>query len=215
MRASANEIIGSLVYRTSVALSKDKSFINEIKKYHFWNALIHDGKLHLWHFPGTQQEISHVFKQLSGGKHGSKLKFPGILNFQGVEVIHAMKQGIDLYRYNLAIIAPVLSSWTTQQREAQVYRLVLKRIEEEFIKQVQRFELFQKPMGEFPYMSVYIPTTGKALNSVMKMNYGDFMDAVEMPNFTVQVISSICAPMGDKIIEESKKVTDEIKNIIQ
>lgn len=216
MRASSNDIMGSLIYRTSQALNKNKGFIADIKKYRFWPALVNNEKLHLWHFPGTQQEISQVFQSLGEDSiNGSILKFPAIMSFQGVYEEHEYNPGITIKRYNLAIVAPVLSGWTTQEREAQVYKLVLRPIEDELIRQIESCEYFQTPVGRFPYVSAYIPTTGKALNSIMKIQYGDFIDAVEFPNFSLRSMNSICEAMSNKIIEESKKVTDEIKNLIK
>lgn len=216
MTASSNEIMGSLVYRTTQALNKNRKFINDIKKYRFWSSLVNDDNLHLWHFPGTQQEISQVFQSLGNDSIiGSKLKFPAILSFQGIYEEHEFTQGITLKRYNLAIVSPVLSEWTTQEREAQVYKLVLRPIEDELIRQIESCEYLQTPVGSFPYVSSYIPTTGKALNSIMKVQYGDFIDAIEFPNFSLKAINDICTAMSNRVIEESKKVTDEIKNIIK
>lgn len=216
MIASSNEIMGSLIYRTSQALNKNRKFLNDIKGYRYWQSIVNDGKFHLWHFPGTMQEISQAFKSLSKDSiNGSKLKYPAILSYQGVYEEHNFIQGITLKRYNLAIVAPVLSEWTTQKREEQVYKLVLRPIEEELIRQIEVCEYLQTPVGKFPYVSAYIPTTGNALNSVMKMQYGDFIDAIEFPNFTLKAMSEICTTTSNKIVEESEKVTDEIKNLIK
>jgi hypothetical protein len=168
--------------------------------------------LHLWHYPGTSVEISHRFQYLSTTypKVGEKLKFPAILNFQSVVCEHA--SGFTTMRFNLAIVTLVKSEWTTQQREKWAYKLVLKPIEDEFIRQITQFRYFQNPMGRYPYTSVYVPTTGRALNSVMKTQYGDFLDAIELPNLTIKVLES-CNTKSNEIIEESKKVTGEIKNI--
>ena len=210
---TANEIIGSLVYRTNNALNGNQKFLDAIKKYYFHDAVVSDDKLHLWHFPGTAQEISHVFQALSkDALIGSQLKFPAMLNFQGV--IQEHKPDMVWMRFNLAIVSPVLSEWTTQQREEQVYRLVLKPIEDEFIRQVGRFKLFLIPLGDIQYTSVYIPTTGRALNSIMKVQYGDFLDVIELPNFVIKVLP-ICDAMSEVLIYESKKVTDEIKNLVK
>lgn len=215
MTASSNEIMGSLVYKTSQALNKNQKFMDAIKKYRYWAAIVNDDKFHLWHFPGTQQEISQSFQILSKDSiNGIKLKYPAILSFQGIYEEHEFTPGIILKRYNLAIVAPVLSEWTTQEREEQVYKLVLRPIEEELIRQIESCKYFHTPVGRFPYVSVYIPTTGKNLSSVMKVQYGDFIDAIELPNFTLKSISSICTNMSNKIIDESKKVTEDIKNLI-
>jgi hypothetical protein len=209
---TANEIIGSLVYRTNKALNGNQKFLDAIKEYHYYPTVANDNGLHLWHFPGTNQEISQVFQLLSKDAiRGGKLKFPGLLNFQSVIQEHGREATV--MRYNLAIVAPVWSEWTTQQREEQVYKLVLKPIEDEFINQVERFPHFQTPMGKFPYTSLYVPTTGRALNSIMKIQYGDFLDAVELPNLSIKV-SETCSSMSRIIVEESKKVTDEIKNLL-
>jgi len=210
-----NEIIGSLVYRTNNALNSNQKFLDAAKKYYYHPSIMNDDRLHLWHFPGTNQEISHVFQALSKDSlMGSKLKFPAILNFQSVIQEHEVLPGVTMMRFNLAIIAPVLSEWTTQQREEQAYKLVLKPIEDEFIRQIDMFRHFQKPVGRFPYISVYVPTTGSSLNSIMKMQYGDFVDAIELPNLSIKVLAT-CDSMSEIIINESIKVTDEIKNLIR
>ncbi len=216
MKATANEIMGSLIYRTSQALNKNQQFIDGIKEYYYWLSLINENKLHLWHFPGTMQEISQVFKVLGRDSiNGSKLKFPAILSYQGIYQEHNFNPGVTLIRYNLAIVAPVLSEWTTQKRESQVYKLVLRPIEKELIRQIELSSFFQKPTGKYPYSSSYIPTTGNALNSIMRIQYGDFIDAIELPNFTLKALNNICTAKSNVITEESEKVTDEIKNLIK
>jgi hypothetical protein len=188
--------------------------MDEIKKYRFYPALVNDNRLHLWHYPGTVQEISQTFMYLSKDSLlGCKLKFPAILNYQGVFVQHETQPGVTTMIYNLAIISPVLSEWTTQQREEEAYKLVLKPIEDEFIRQIEGSEYFQTPLGKFPYASAYVPTTGQALNSVMKIRYGDFIDAIEFPGLSIRVMSRVCDNISKKIQEESRKVTDEIKNL--
>lgn len=208
-----NEIIGSLVYRTNSALNNNTVFLDNIQKYMYYNALVENSKLHLWHFPGTANEISQVFQTLSKDSLiGCKMKFPGLLNFQGVIQEHNAQPGVTVLRYNLAIVAPVLSEWTTQYREMQVYKLVLKPIEDEFINQIKKFRHIQIPMEGLRYASSYIPTTGRALNSIMKIQYGDFVDAIEFPNFTIKVLKT-CDGMSEIIVNESIRVTDEIKNL--
>jgi hypothetical protein len=206
-----NEIIGSLVYRTNCALNKNQRFLDALKAYYYYPAVSNDDGLHLWHFPGTSQEISDIFQALSKDTAiGSQLKFPGVLNFQGVLQEH--RSEFTVLRYNLAIIAPVLSDWTTQQREEQVYKLLLQPIEDEFIRQIGLFPHFKRPLGPFPYRSIYIPTTGKALNSMMKVQYGDFLDAIEFPNLSINMLKT-CERESNIIVNESNKVTDEIKNL--
>jgi hypothetical protein len=214
MIATPNEIIGSLVYRTAQALSNNALFMKEIKKHRFYPTLVNDNKLHLWNYPGTMQEISQTFMYLSKDSVlGGKLKFPAVLNYQGVFVRHESRPGVTTMMYNLAIVSPVLSDWTTQQREEQTYKLVLKPIEDEFIRQIEEHQYFQLPLGKFSYGSAYVPTTGDALNSTMKMKYGDFIDAIEFPGLSISVMSNICESECMKIHEESEKVTDEIKNL--
>ena len=216
MKATSNEILGSLIYRTTQALNRNTQFIKGLEKYIFWPNLVNEGRFHLWHFPGTGQEISGVFQVLGENPiFGAKLKFPAILNFQSIVEEHGFMEGVTARRYNLAIISPVLSEWTTQEREAQVYKQVLRPIEDELINQIERCEYLQTPLGSFPYVSAYVPTTGNALNSVMKNRYGDFVDVIELPAFTLKTKNDICDAMSNKIIEESNKVTDEIKNIIK
>jgi hypothetical protein len=215
MNATANEIIGSLVYRTAQGLNRNAKFLSDIRGYRFWPSLVKDDKIHLWHFPGTQQEISQTFKSLNEQIYGRELKFPALLNYQGVSEQREFSFGVNLNRYNLAIVAPVLDAWSTQQRDEQVHKLVLRPIEEEFIRQIRTCRYLVTPLGDYPYTRYYIPTTGNALNSIMKMNYGDYIDAIEFPDFQLKVKNGICVGTEDRIIEESRKVTDEINNIIK
>jgi hypothetical protein len=212
---TANEIIGCLVYRTCRALNGNRAFLERLKEYRFYPAVAGADGLHLWHYPGTAQEISEAFRWLSEyPATGARLKFPAVLNFQGVIAEHEFQPGITRMHFNLAIVTPVEPEWKTQLREEQAYRLVLRPIEDELIRQIDRFRFFQTPAGRFPYMSVYVPTTGKALNSVMKIRYGDFIDALELPGLTVKVMDA-CDGMSREIAEENKKVTEEIKNLTQ
>ncbi|MDR0575641.1 MAG: hypothetical protein LBG96_16740 [Tannerella sp.] len=209
---TANEIIGSLVYRTNNALNRNSRFLTELKGYRYYPAIVSDDKLHLWHFCGTGLEISQAFQVLPNDSAIGSLKFPAVMNFQGV--LQGHYSGYTVCRYNLAIVAPVFQDWTTQEREEQVYKKVLKPIEDEFIRQISRFPHFQNPVGNFPYNSTYIPTTGNALNSVMKVRYGDYIDVIELPNLSIKVLSA-CDGMSDLIVSESKKVTEEIKEKVR
>lgn len=216
MTASSNDIMGSLIFRTAQALNKNQKFMSAIKTYKYWPSIVDNDTFHLWHFPGTQQEISSVFQELGRDSiNGSKLKYPAILSFQGIYERKGVTQGLTIKQYNLAIVSLVDSKWTTQERENQVYKLVLQPIEEEFIRQVEKCEYLHSPMGDYQYDRIYIPTTGDALNSVTKTKYGDFIDAIDLPNFTLKALNNICTAKSDKIIEESRKVTDEIKNLLK
>jgi hypothetical protein len=208
-----NELIGCLVYRTNRSLNGNGRFLDALRGYRYCPSVAENGALHLWHFPGTAQELSQVFQSLSkDAVYGGKLKFPAVLNFQSVVTERGFQPGVTMMRYNLAIVTPVSPDWTTQEREAQAYRLVLRPIEDEFVRQIDRFPFFQSPVGRFPYMSVYVPTVSKSLNSIMKIRYGDFIDAIELPNLSIKVMDA-CSSMSEKITEESKKITDEIKNL--
>ena len=63
---SPNKLIGSVVLRTMDALNKDAVFLEGVKVYEFWPSCLKDGQLHLWHYPGTPNEISNILVQ--GGK---------------------------------------------------------------------------------------------------------------------------------------------------
>lgn len=207
-----NELMGSIIFRTAMALNKNKLFIHGLKEYKYFGTVVRDDQFHLWHFPGTLQEISQAFQFLSkGGEIGSCLKFPAVLSFQGIDAYH--KGDYITLRYNLAIIAPVLSQWTTQDREAYCYKPLLREIEAELINVINKHELVNVGVGGLQYNSVYIPTTGNALNSLMKVNYGDFIDAIELQDFTINFIASGCEANYQKIITESIGVTDAIKLI--
>lgn len=214
MIVSVNELIGSLIYRTMLALNKDEAFMNGIKEYYYYPTIVgKDGTFHLWHFPGTQQEIGETFKEL--GKDsliGSKLKFPSLLNFQDIMQEYS-GNGLINVRFNLAFVAPVLSDWTTQERDKKAFKPILRPVYEEFKRQVKKSIYFQNPMGEIPHIYMEVFTTGKSITNEINMYYGDYMDAIQLTNFTLKVKENICTKNISQIEEESKKVTESIKNL--
>ena len=145
MTVSASKLIGAVVQRTMDALNADPAFVEAAKAYELWPNCFQDGKLHLWHYPGTPNEIANVLVNVGKLLKGAALKFPAVLDF------HPIRQSLDArgavrpehrITYNLAIIAPVRKDWLTQDREQFVFEPILRPIHEELIRQIKRFPAF-------------------------------------------------------------------------
>lgn len=211
MIVSPNDIIGSLVYRTREALNKNKQFIDQLAGYYYSpNCLIND-KMNLWHFPGTHNEISNVLLKLGEAVNGSYLKFPAILNF------HSIRQRIEgteiEVHYNLAIVGSVKSTWTTQERESQLFRHLLRPIYEEFINQVNMYRYFNLGYGAPSHDYYEVFTTGGNSAQIKDM-YGEYVDAIELHDLTIK-IKPICMRDGVKILKENDLVTENVEELIK
>lgn len=211
MIVSPNDIIGSLVYRTREALNKNKQFIDQLAGYYYSpNCLIND-KMNLWHFPGTHNEISNVLLKLGEAVNGSYLKFPAILNFQS---IRQSRQGASIeVHYNLAIVGSVKNTWTTQERESQLFRLLLRPIYEEFINQVNIYQCFNLGYG-IPSHDYYEVFTTGGNSAQIKDMYGEYVDAIELHDLTVN-IKPICLRDGMNILKENNLVTENVGELIK
>lgn len=214
MILSPNRIMGSLVYRTRLAMNRNKEFMTNLKRYSFHPNCLFGGEFHLWHFPGTHNEISQVLTSISG-LNAAKVKFPAILNYQSIK---QNKAGGSIneatIHYSLALVGLVDSNWTTEHREAEVFDLLLRPIYEEFIRQVRLSGYFSMGYNNFPDHDYYeIFTTGKAGNPVNEQ-YGDYLDAIRIMNLALPLRSTLCDKDFRQIDDENNKVTLEVTNIL-
>ena len=208
MIVSVNDIVGSLVYRTRTALNKNSAFLDGVRVYEFSPTVMNDNKLSLWHYPGTQSEISGMFLSL---KEVPQFKFPSVFNFQSIK--QERGESITVF-LNLAIVAPVISEWDTQTRDGKVFKLVLRHIYEEFINQVGSSGYFNIPMHGINHTYHEVFTTGKSYTSIIEINYGDYFDAIEMANLRLQLRNDLCPSDVKMIEEENAKVAEGINNLI-
>lgn len=206
---SANAIIGSLVYRTRENLNKDSKFLSNLRKYAFVDNCISNGKLNLWHYPGTMNEISNVLLQLNKHRKGGFLKFPSVLNFQNIK---QDRGNTTVLHYNLAIVAPVLSEWLTEERESQAFELLLRPIYEEFLRQITLSGYFNLDYGTPSHTCYEVFTTGDS-SGVMLERYGDNIDAIELHDLSLELKLNDCK--HSKISEENKKVLQGFENLIR
>lgn len=208
---SANKIIGSLVYRTREALNGNKEFKEALKKYMFSrNCLVRD-KFSLWHYPGTPSEISTCLLKIGEHHNGSRLKFPAILNYQTIKQDRGEETVIH---YNLAIVGSVKSDWTTEQRENQVFDLLLRPVYDEFMKQVQACKWFANGYDTPSHEYYEVFTTGSSSSDLDK-TYGDYIDAIELHDLRLTLNSKLCDKDIKVIIDENNLVTSDIKNILK
>lgn len=194
MIVSANRLIGVLVERTCAALNGNSSFKEGLKGYAYSGDCLVDDRFLLWYYPGTNNELSNLF--LSMGEGGS-MKFPGVLNFQSVRQERSGGD-VTLY-YNLAIVGSVLSEWTTEEREQEVFDRLLRPVYEEFMKQLGSCEFFDQGYGGLAHSYYEVFSTGGSSSRLKNRYgssvrvgelhdfYGDYVDAIEMHDLKVRV----------------------------
>jgi hypothetical protein len=184
MIPSANKIIGSLVYRTREALRNDAKFLAALEGYQFASDCFVDGNFSLWHYPGTHDEITGALLKIEE----SQWKFPSLLNFQEVKEDVTAGKG-DVYHYKLALAALTNSNWLTETRERYVFDLLLIPVYVEFMKQLNKSRYFNLSLQELNAMPNHIRykvfTTGRSNEGIIDM-YGDYADALEIHNLTLQ-----------------------------
>jgi hypothetical protein len=198
----ANKLIGSLTYRTREVLRNNQAFLTSLERYRCVSTCFaNDNKFSLWHYPGTHGEISAAFLNIDDGR----LKFPSILNFNPIkEVVSA--QNVT-YTFNLAFVAPTFSEWCTEEREAQVFELLLTPVYKEFLRQVVLSRYFVTNYGDVPHTRYKVFTTGKASDGIIE-HYGDYIDALEVHGLTLK--GKTCYTPGEiaRMRDENDKVFD-------
>lgn len=209
---SPNKIIGALVYRTRENLNKNASFLEKASLYKFITDSMNDGKISLWHYPGTPDEISGILNFMDKNPNGNKLKFPSIFNYNTIKQTKSGQKVI--INYNLAIVGRVLNNWTTEQRDTQLFDRLLRPIYEEFIRQVKGCGWFitELPLPTHSYYEVF--TTG-GNQGVLLERYGDYVDAIELHNLSLTLRPNLCEKDLIKIEEENKKVTEGFELILK
>jgi len=210
---SPNKIIGSLVFRTREALNKNNAFLEKIKSYNFYDLVSDKGNVHLWHYPGTPEEISEKFQQMQDIRT-SKYKYPAVFNYQNVKQQFGVNKGFINMTFNLAFVVPTDSEWGTPTREKLVFDMILRDIYAEFINQIKRFNVVRKsriinvPMDNIKHDRYDVFTTGKSITSALDYLYCDFMDAIQIINLNLSIYSEICDEDIKQIEMESEKVFD-------
>ena len=200
---SPNKIIGSIVYRTRESLNRDSDFIGKLGSYYYSRNCYVKNSFTLWHYPGTNNEISNILLEIGQHRNGSYLKFPAILNFQPVR--QEKRGNSTTLFYNLAIVGSVNPKWTTEQREHEVFEKLLRPIYSSFMNEIQRCGYFNFGYG-LPSHSYYeVFTTGDATGGIIE-KYGDAIDAIEIHNLSLEV-KQICNRDIAKIDNENSNVT--------
>jgi hypothetical protein len=211
---SANKIIGSLVYRTREALNKKPAFLAGAQSYldalqeatgKGYALFAPDGKIQLWHYCGTAEEISDCFLKMQEAAL-SRYKFPAVFNYQPVKEDFGLKDGISAKTYNLAFVAPTNPNWGTPTREKEVRDKLLVHIYDEFMRQVQGSRYLLTPMSGVVHTSYWVPTTGERVTKVLDYLYSDFMDVIQTVNLRLQVRGTICSSDEDLLNRENNSV---------
>lgn len=212
MTISPNKIIGSLAYRTRVALDKDARFLNVLQQYFYSKSCyLDDLGFLLWYYPGTNNEISNALLEIGKHPQGARLKFPAIFNFQPIR--QEKRESATTIYYNLAIVGAVKSSWMTQEREEQVFRCVLRPIYNEFMKQIKNSGYFNLDYGTPSHTYYEIFTTGESAGEMIK-KYGDNIDAIELHNLALTLKPNICTDVIQRIESENEKAYENVKKVL-
>ena len=210
MTFSPNTIIGSLVWRTREALNRNAEFLDTLAGYYYAPNCLIDGKFSFWHFPGTQAEISAVLLKLGEALNGSMLKFPSVLNFQSIR--QQRKGDAVTLNYNLAIAGSVKSTWTTQERETELFDKVLRPVYDEFMRQVLLSGYFLTDYGQPPHDYYEVFTTGGNAAQIKDL-YGEHVDAIELHNLSL-VLKPLCRRQLERIATENDRVTENIADLL-
>lgn len=205
MMFSTNRLVGAAVYRTRKALNANKAFMRLVAGYEFAPACLYDDIFHLWHFPGTHEEISRVMMKMSQTIETNRMKFPCIMNFlPDTETVGSVVQ----VRLNLAICAITDSEWLTQTREKQVFDPVLYPVCDEFIRQISGLPYIQGSYNTPPHTKHRIFTTGANAGQIHD-RYNEHIDAIEIANLTLTLNPRLCDDYYSQMAEESSLVLTE------
>lgn len=207
---SVNKIIGSIVYRVRESLDSNPSFRKDVQKYPFHANCFFNDKLNLWHCPGTPNEISSNLKIIGKNLNGEMLKYPSVFNFQSVRQEFDGKKH-DSY-FNLAIVAPTVDEWGTEERENHLFAPLLRWIYEELINQVIKSGYFHLPFGIPPHSKYEVYTTGGNSGNLVE-RYGTFIDAIEIHNLKL-TLKNLCKNQLDRIDTENEEITKNVLQII-
>jgi hypothetical protein len=211
---SANKIIGSLVYRTREALNTNPAFLAGAHSYldalqeatgKGYALFAPDGKIQLWHYCGTAEEIATYFLKMQDTTL-SRYKFPAVFNYQSVREDFGLKGNISAKTYNLAFVAPTNPNWGTPTREKEVRDKLLVHIYNEFMRQIRKSRYFLTPMSGVAHASYWVPTTGERVTKVLDYLYSDFMDAIQIVNLRLQVYDTVCSKDEDLLNRENNSV---------
>lgn len=208
---SPNKLMGMLVYRTREALGRDRAFLAGLQEYVFSPNCLVDGRFLFWHYPGTPNEISNVLLAIGEHINGVRLKFPAILNYQPIRQRH-VRETTTLY-YNLAIVGSVDKDWTTEQREVQVFDLLLRPIYREFMRQIEISGYFSTGYGVPSHDYYEVFTTG-GNSAEMSARYGDYVDAIELHGLELKPKSTLCDKDVAAIEKDNENVTKDINLIL-
>lgn len=216
MTISATKLIGAVVKRTMDALNANPSFIEAAKTYEFWPNCSKDGKLQLWHYHGTPDEIGNVLANIGGQiDNAASLKLPAVLDFHPLlQSKNCITDGVptDRITYNIAIVAPVRKEWLSQTREQSLFEPLLRPVYEEFIRQLKQSPAFSVGY-ELPHDYYEVFTTGGSPENLAQC-YGNCIDAIELQKLSLTIRNNLCKHDLDVLYAEADKVTDNINNIL-
>lgn len=204
---SANQVIGSLIYRTREALRNDPKFLQNVRGVTspYGVNYFPNGRFSIMHYPGTVEETKNTLLTLDKSEAIRAHKYPGVFNYE--QKRRTTSEGYTTINFNLSFVAITDKNWLTEQREAYVFRPVLRPIFNEFLNQVKKAPfLFRKPQTGYPFTWYEVFTTGN-YSETMFVPYGDWLDAIEVHNLQM-TIKDCDYQYYKKAIEENNKLIE-------
>lgn len=202
-RVSANQIIGSLIYRTREALRNNANFIDAAMASPFGPNYFIDGKFNLLHAPGTISEIKNLMLELDKTQEGRQHKFPAVFNYE--QKLRMTANRITTIRINLSFVAITDKDWRTETRERYVFDPILRPVFSEFFNQVRKAEYLKRPLTTDISRWYEIFTTG-SYSETSFVPYGDWLDAIEIRDFDL-LFYDCAGQLDDIIIQENNLLT--------
>lgn len=196
--------MGSFIYRTCQGLNKNQLFLETLQGYQYADSCLIDGKFRMRYYPGTYTEINEILNFLSKDPEQSQYKFPALFNFQSVQETYTGQE--VYYRYTIALVGSVFHSWITEQREAQVFDLLLRPVYDEFMRQVMEYPYLDLGYGYPSHRKLDRFTTGEPVQKTMFGQYGDFIDAIEIHELVLKQRNDLCQKHIDIINQENDAV---------
>lgn len=178
---SANQLLGSLIYRTREALKKDKRFIKNLRSSPYGENYFLNGEFNIMYYPGTISEIKNILFDLDKSVAMRSHKYPAFFSYMSVE------ESFDKYRtltYNISIVGLTDKDWKTEQRELFVFDPVLRPIYETFINQIKTHQAVVRYFESF-YRKYEVFTTGSIAEKLI-VEYPDWIDAIDLRNLTIR-----------------------------
>ena len=206
-KVSHIEVIGSLVYKVSEKLRNDSDFLERLSEYRFYeNSFDKDGNFSLWHYVGTQNEISNALVNIA--TKTNKFQYPSLLNIQPCRQNRTLNH--TEIEYSLVFVAPVESEWSTEERDKFLFEPLLRPLYAEFLKQIDNSRYFFRDYDPVPHTYYENFATGGESGVILE-KYGNYLSAVELHKLQLKLRNQLCDDQIEQIKKENYLASASIK----